>query len=165
MSRSCTMLTMRFRVLLVLVPFLVVARLVAPAKAVGAATPSNRYATESRAECWGYFGVLRKVNSNIEFNAYTQCSEPHVLTLKVNLERRNKKNGRWRDVYRASGYRHGWILNVFRERPCSGSAAHSYRMRAFPTMDGVPMPQWGTRSDPVTVNCHIRFLSGDRLKG
>ena len=113
-------------------------------------------------ECWGEFNTLREVNSAIEYGGYTQCRNPHDLYLKIDLQKRNKSTGAWGKVFSATNVRFGWIVNVFRDVSCSGSTSQKYRMKAFPTMDGVAMVNYGDVSDVKELSCNIAFLSGDR---
>lgn len=99
-------------------------------------------------------------NATIEFGAYTQCTAPHALYLKVVLQRWDPSRLKWRDAYVATGsLQMGYLLNVVRNPGCTGSTKRLYRMKTWAEADGSPMNPYPATGDPVEIACTRAFLT------
>ena len=106
-------------------------------------------------ECWGHFNSVQETADGAQYSGYTQCNGPHELTIRVALYRWNANTGQYVFISSVYNARLAWYVIAIDAEPCNSQHSTRYKMRVFPTMDGVQMIGYAGWSDPFTITCRV----------
>lgn len=107
--------------------------------------------------CWGHFYTVQDTADGAQYSGYTQCNGPHYLEIRIALYRWDSDLGAYRYITSVSNARFAWYVVAIDAEPCTSQLSTRYKMRAFPTMDGIQMAGYAGWSDPFTITCRVPF--------
>lgn len=107
--------------------------------------------------CVGEFGEVQETADGAQYGGWTQCNGPHELTLRMALYRWDASTESYRFLASVYNSRFAWYVGAVGAEACDSQLFTRYKMRAFPTMDGIQMEGYAGWSEPFTISCRVYF--------